>query len=410
MPQRNKMDYKGYYSGTHRSVTPRETLTRVSPMMPAMGITRIANITGLDNIGIPVVMVCRPNSRSVAVSQGKGLDLDAAKASGLMEAVETYHAEAIVQPLKWGSYRELYATHNLVDVTGLPLSRIRQYCEHGQILWMEGRELMLQSSVWVPYEMVHTNYTQPSLSGSGFFPANTNGLASGNHWLEAINHGICEVIERDANTLWRLLPDTSCQATGLDLDTVSDSRCQAVLEKFARAAVQVKVWETTSDVGVATFLCVVMDRHHELLDPELGAGCHPDRCVALLRALTEAAQARTTFIAGSRDDFLAEDYTADTRRNRLAAYHTLLAAHVPKRDFRNVPHWQAETHKDDTEWLLQQLQAVGIQQVIAVDLTRAEFQLPVVRIIIPGLEGPYEGEHSDYVPGRRAKATSQVCL
>ena len=36
--------------------------------------------------------------------------------------------------------------------------------------------------------------------------------------------------------------------------------------------------------------------------PEFGAGCHPSRDIALLRALTEAAQARTTFIAGSRDD------------------------------------------------------------------------------------------------------------
>ena len=67
--------------------------------MPTMGITRIANITGLDRLGIPVVMVCRPNSRSIAVSQGKGLTLDAAKASGLMESVETFHAESITRPL-----------------------------------------------------------------------------------------------------------------------------------------------------------------------------------------------------------------------------------------------------------------------------------------------------------------------
>ena len=60
-----------------------------------MGITRIANVTGLDRIGIPVVMVCRPNARSIAVSQGKGLDMDAAIVSGLMESAELYHAEQI---------------------------------------------------------------------------------------------------------------------------------------------------------------------------------------------------------------------------------------------------------------------------------------------------------------------------
>ncbi len=37
-----------------------------------MGITRIANVTGLDNIGIPVVMVCRPNSQAFLYRKGKG--------------------------------------------------------------------------------------------------------------------------------------------------------------------------------------------------------------------------------------------------------------------------------------------------------------------------------------------------
>ena len=71
--------------------------------MPLMGITRVANVTGLDRIGVPVVMVCRPNARSLAVSQGKGIDLAAATASGLMEAAELYHAEHIERPLKLGS-------------------------------------------------------------------------------------------------------------------------------------------------------------------------------------------------------------------------------------------------------------------------------------------------------------------
>jgi ribosomal protein S12 methylthiotransferase accessory factor YcaO len=86
--------------GTHRSQNLDQTLKRVLRLAPVMGITRIANVTGLDQIGIPVVMVCRPNSRSVAVSQGKGIDLPSARASGLMEATELYHAETITFPLR----------------------------------------------------------------------------------------------------------------------------------------------------------------------------------------------------------------------------------------------------------------------------------------------------------------------
>src|SRR4030081_492760 len=102
-------------AGTHRTVDPAETIARIRPFMPAMAITRIANITGLDCIGIPVVTVCRPNSRSLAVSQGKGLDLVSAQASGLMESIEFYHAERVLLPLKLASYEELRYAQRLVD-------------------------------------------------------------------------------------------------------------------------------------------------------------------------------------------------------------------------------------------------------------------------------------------------------
>ena len=58
---------KPYCSGAYRRCSPLETLARLAPFLSSMGITRIANVTGLDNIGIPVVMVCRPNSRSLSV-------------------------------------------------------------------------------------------------------------------------------------------------------------------------------------------------------------------------------------------------------------------------------------------------------------------------------------------------------
>src|SRR5713226_6016242 len=90
---------KGYVGGSHRAVVPAETVNRLQPLLPAMGITRVANITGLDVIGIPVVMVCRPNSRALAVSQGKGLTLEGARASGIMESAESYHAERVSGPL-----------------------------------------------------------------------------------------------------------------------------------------------------------------------------------------------------------------------------------------------------------------------------------------------------------------------
>ena len=55
-------------------------------------------MTGLDWVGIPVYQAARPNSRSLSVSQGKGLTPTQAKVSALMEALEGFHAEEIRLP------------------------------------------------------------------------------------------------------------------------------------------------------------------------------------------------------------------------------------------------------------------------------------------------------------------------
>src|SRR5919202_1722884 len=84
---------KAFRRGTHRTMAPEETLARIRPHASRMGITRLGNVTGLDRIGIPVAIAVSPNSRSVSVSQGKGLNREQAMASALMEACEGYHAE-----------------------------------------------------------------------------------------------------------------------------------------------------------------------------------------------------------------------------------------------------------------------------------------------------------------------------
>jgi ribosomal protein S12 methylthiotransferase accessory factor len=395
---------KNYVLGTHRTVSPAETLARLTPLLPEMGITRVANITGLDLIGIPVVMVSRPNSRSIAVAQGKGLDLAAAKVSGLMEAVETYHAERVSLPLRLASYRDLNRTEPVADVSRLPFSVQSRYGDDLAILWVAGQDQNEGSSVWLPYELVHTDYTLPLPQGSGCFAANTNGLASGNHRLEAISHGLGEVIERDALTLWKRLDDEACHATVLDLDTVDDPACRQTLEQLDRAEVDMMVWDATSDVGIPTFNCLLVGRQKFFADPEFGSGCHPDRGVALSRALTEAVQARTTYIAGTRDDFLPDLYAEPVRAKRLSDCRALLDSQDSGRPFREIPSFESATIADDIDWMVRCLARAGMEQVLVVDLTRPEFGIPVVRVVVPGLEGPDKGSKSDYVPGLRARA------
>lgn len=392
---------KVYRHGTHRCVDPRQTLERIAPHLSKMGITRIANVTGLDRVGIPVALACRPNSRSLSVSQGKGATLDAAKASAAMESVELYHAENIRLPLRLSSYDELRCTERVVDVAKLPQAKDGLFQGHRRLLWIEGYDLLHHETVWAPYEMVSTDFTLPFPEGSGCFPPNSNGLASGNNLLEAISHGLCEVVERDAITLWALRSAEERKQTQLDLDTVSDTLCRDLLEKFTRARIAVRVWDVTSDVKLPCFRCVIDESTQDPLHygySGRGFGCHPSRAVALARALTEAAQARLTYIAGSRDDVSRTGYERMRNLKPPAPSPDLEAE--DKRDYSVVPDWDEATLTEDLDRELNALTACGIKQVIVIDLTREEFQIPVAKVVIPGLEGVIF--EADYSPGARA--------
>lgn len=397
---------KAFRHGTHRSTTPEATVAKARTFMPAMGITRLANVTGLDYIGIPVVMACRPNSRGLAVSQGKGLTLAAARASAVMEAMELYHADHITLPLKLATYEELRYTHRVLDVTELaPVSESR-FHPNLPLLWIEGHDLLQDERVWLPYEVVYTNYTVPPPPGSWCFAASSNGLASGNHLLEAISHGLCETVERDSTTLWNLGGAATQRATRLDLSTVDDPGCREVLDKYERAGICVAVWETTTDVGIPSFACRIADRSEDpfhLLYSAGGMGCHVTPEIALLRALTEAAQTRLTLIAGARDDCFRENYLQSRSLDRLREERAQIACEDgARRDFRQIRGHDGETFNEDVAWQLECLRAAGTQHVVVVDLTKAEFGLPVARVVIPGLEGYDQVE--GYAPGPRARA------
>ncbi len=355
-----------------------------------MGITRVADITGLDVIGIPVVTVCRPNSRAVTVSLGKGLDVAAARASGVMESVEAFMAERITRPLVLGSVNDLRLSHPLVDVDLLPRTTGSVYQPDMPLLWIEGRELLSRTPRWVPYEMVHTAYTLPRPTGTGCFIATSNGLASGNHLLEAISHAICETVERDAATLHAVRALRETASRRIDPRTVHDPGCGEALGRLGRAGVSVTIWDITTNIGIPAFICRIAGASRppdRVMHAAEGMGCHPDRNVALLRALTEAAQDRLASISGARDEPMGWDYAQWMELESQPGQATDLDEE-PARDFTAVPLFDSDSFDADVAWELTALRSAGISEVVAVDLTREEFGIPVVRVIVPGLEGP----------------------
>jgi ribosomal protein S12 methylthiotransferase accessory factor len=369
--------------------------------MARMGITRVGNITGLDRIGIPVAVAVRPNSRSVSVSQGKGLGLPQAMASALMEAAEGFHAEEI-GPCQVAVYRDLARSETVVDPATLSPGG-REFDPRAPIAWIEGFDLLRREPCWLPAEIVHTDYTvqQPD----GYFVCGSNGLASGNHLVEAINAALYEVVERDAVALWIAKPLQSRVRCLLDPASIEDPDCRVLLAKYEAAGIAVRLWDVTTDIGIASFLCEIRDtapgdpgrlrRFH-------GSGCHADRAVALSRALTEAAQTRLTYIAGIRDDLSPAEYAEAPGAEIGDLLLDALAREATPVSFAAVPSFAADDLAADLRWALERLKAAGLERVVAVDLTRSEFAIPVVRLVVPGLE--WDPHHPNYRPGPRAQA------
>jgi YcaO-like protein with predicted kinase domain len=393
---------KLFKHGTHRTTAPDITLARVSPVARQIGITRLGNVTGLDRIGIPVTVAVRPNSRSLSVSQGKGLRLSQALASAVMEAIELFHGEELTDRTVTASFQELseqttcVVTPGSLCGTGIPLS------EQARIEWIEGYDLLSSEACWVPWEVVHTDYTLPTRHSSKHFLSGTNGLAAGNHLAEATSSAICELIERDAVALWHAQSMHERSRRRLDVASIDDEDCCALLRLYEAAQISPRLWDVTSDIGIPAFICDIpaaTDDPSGGLRRFRGAGCHPDRRVALARAMTEAAQTRLTYIAGIRDDL--SDYTESAQDKLGAALLDAVSQTAEPRSFCNAPSLDSDDVIVDLRWQLERLRTIGVKRIIAVDLTREDFDIPVVRMVIPGLE--WDCTHPDYVPGARAR-------
>jgi len=398
---------KTYLLGTHRCVTPAETLRRFGPHMCALGITRLADITGLDAIGLPVYVAVRPTSRALSTSQGKGFDHDSAKVSALMESIESWHAEHTELALVHDSYRALARGHAAADPCVLQANAGATPRRDVPYLWARGWDLLNDAWTYVPFELVTLNFVFPP----GYRPTfsiTSNGLASGNHALEAVAHALCEVIERDAHTLWSLRAAGEQRASAIDLATVGDAACREVLALLERAGVSARAWDITSDIEVPAYACQIFEppgrTRWRTLGPAAGFGCHLSPAVALLRALAEAVQSRLTMISGSRDDMFGRAYDQlGDRDGNQRAWEALSRTEGVVR-FGSRAALDCSTFEGDIEALGARLRRAGMTSAIAVDLSRAELGVPVVKVVIPGLEGHRAG--TAYRAGARAVAAA----
>jgi ribosomal protein S12 methylthiotransferase accessory factor len=320
-----------------------------------------------------------------------------------MEAIESWHAERVRLPLRYESYAALSRAAHVIDIARLPRRRGAVIDPASPTLWVEGHDIMTSAEVMVPLECVSTYFVQPTRLGNTFVQ-DSNGLASGNHILEATVHGLCEVLERDACARWELAGGMNLDDRRVDLSTIPDPDVSHVLDRLDHAGIAVGVWDVTSGTGVPAFMCVIVDEpgapRWSFQGMFAGAGCHLNATVAVLRALTEAVQSRLTQITGVRDDMTSHSGLADPAEVRAVAAMLKRADGVR---FLETD-LSAAAFEDDLRTLLARVSKSGLDSVVVVDLSQPEVGIPVVRVIVPGLESSCDQQAP--TPGARSRTTA----
>lgn len=374
---------------------PADTVAAMRPHFSRLGITRLARQTGLDTIGIPCFAAVRPNARTLAVNMGKGIEDDAAMASAVMEAAEYAIAEAPTAPIRQASVTELRAEGRAVFDVAPWLPRERPLPEQMSLAWLTGLDLFSGETMLVPRDAVSIGGPQdlPDISQS------TNGLASGNSAEEATFHALCELVERDATSLWVFRSDAAAAATQIGLENIDDPEIAALRRRIETAGLQLTLFDQTTDLGVPVIFALLAPADGQTtryFDLAAGCGCHPVAVRAALRAITEAAQTRVSNIAGARDDFDPAEY-----QQRLTASLTNLLAlrtDQPRPLPRGLdPGTRLAALLAD---LKARLAGAGITRVIAVPLGGEEFGISVIRVLAQGLEDRATNRH--WRPGPRA--------
>jgi len=361
-----------------RSLDRTEALATAS--LARCGITRVADVTALDVLGIPVFHSMRPAAAPGlnTVTSGKGATRQAAKVSAMMEAIERTWCEPPAIP-DHASYAELRRDGvPALDPRKLILRRGTSWTPDTPLAWWPSRELSSDIEVLVPALAVFT----PFPDDHDMFMSNTIGLASGNSPQEALLHGLLEAIEQDCTAFGETLKG----GRRIRLDSLPAGPAELV-ERFLRWGVEIQVFGYANEIGVPTVFVTTDDTHAaDGLLINGGAGCHPDPVVATNRALTEAAQSRLAVISGAREDLNSQAYRRHASYEAMREMLHTWSSGRSEMDFDELPSVTTRTTDGDLDRVLAGLRGVGLDLMLAVELAPADLPFSVTKVIVPGLE------------------------
>src|SRR6201991_1258900 len=391
-------------SGGYRTVASRDTVARfrkhVSPLTGVVThLERIeadlpmnTNFFAQHNFSAPAWSVDQLRSGLSGGSFGKGSTAEQGEASALMEAIERY--SGIFQGDEIRAERRFadFAPGDAVLPNDVQLFSETQFQNRNaqpsddphpvpepldpstRIEWSPVWSLRDKRFRHFPTGLLYFFY--------GPFHADSNGCAAGNALEEAIVQGFLELVERDAYAIWWY---NRLQRAQVDLKQFDDSYVRDLQAQFAEDGRSLWVLDITSDLGIPTYVAIMhwMQNGHENI--EFGSGAHFDRRIALLRSLTELTQFMAIGMMGGAS---GEKETLDgINPLRLEDYRFLLPSDNPI-----VPPAQDLKVHDNTRDQVNACVEIATHagyDFLVLDQTRPDVEVPVVRVLVPGLRHFY---------------------
>jgi YcaO-like protein with predicted kinase domain len=351
-------------------------------------ITRVADVTGLDTIGLPVWTACRPPGKVITISAGKGLTKVDAKAGAILEGVELHVAENpnAKDPWVYGPFSDIKGAKIPIDF--LPVSRHVPFNEGTPIAWEPMTDVFRDSMVAVPSDLLWLS--QRIRTPFDYMQSSSNGIAAGVSYEDALLQGAYEVIERDG---WAI-SDFIREQTGrwpprVSTDGLLPDQVKICIERLSEAKISPFIFDLSTDLQVPIFGCVILDPAENSPGAFSGFGCSLDTDIAARRAITEACQARAVYISGGRDDMFRRKFLQlkNVRSKQLfALYNSLPVA----KKFPISP----SIDSVENEWATvnRRLQQFGISECYSRVLYESDDpSFIIVRVICPMLSSaPWE--------------------
>lgn len=355
------------------------------------GVSRVVDTTWLDRIGIPVYASIRPDGikGTLCVHAGKGFTHAEAKIGAYMEAIEFSFAVPGRNIVDWFLCKPadvITSFKNRVHFADFCPRMGLRVQENDGIAVVAGDEIMSGlGPVLVPAELVY----HPFLENTGvrLYGSSTNGLASGNTLDEATVHGLAEVMERHVRS-FEVLDDRS------SLVRLDDAprKLKVMAKQIEGAGLGCYLRYSENPFGLAYVTAYVLEPdEHNPISVAAGFGFHPIAEIAAVRALAEAVQGRLSHIHGGRDDIIKRvQIGAELGRDReldcIRRLRHMAADARGEKAFGDIPNIEVGSVAEARECMYQRLERAGLNHVVRVTLTEADYPFQAVKIVVPGAE------------------------